>query len=406
VTLSRDTLYRSSFYFAFASAVAILLSIAASQVLLGLSLASLLGSRAKLRMPPIWLPLALFCAGTFLALAFSPEPMHGLPQVKKMFVFAMLLVIFSTVRDVVTARHLVLFWAVVGGAASCLGVVQFIRKVFQAAAQHRDFYEFYTPNRISGTMSHWMTFAGQEMVVLLMLLAFLFFAPRDRKHGWVWILCAFLLSTAELLNETRTAWLGIAAAAIWLIWSWKPWMLISVPAAVLVLALIPGGLHQRFVSIVHPGQTDSNSYRWLAVWTGIRMIEAHPLLGIGPDETKYHFRDWMPPDRPDPLPSGYYQHLENVYLQYAAERGIPTLLAMLWLLGMVIWDFSRRLRTLPPGRGNERFLLQGGIATVIGIMVSGLGEVNLGDSEVLTVFLVVVACGYVAVGGGPQARKI
>jgi len=29
-------------------------------------------------------------------------------------------------------------------------------------------------------------------------------------------------------------------------------------------------------------------------------------------------------------------------------------------------------------------------------MVSGVFEVNLGDSEVLTVFLVVVACGYIA----------
>ena len=30
-------------------------------------------------------------------------------------------------------------------------------------------------------MSHWMTFAGQEMVVLLMLLAFLLFAPIGKR---------------------------------------------------------------------------------------------------------------------------------------------------------------------------------------------------------------------------------
>lgn len=406
VNLSRDALYRSSFYFAFASAVTILLSIAVSQILLGLSLAALLWSRAKLRLPPVWLPLACFCAGTLISLAFSPEPMHGLPQVKKMFVFAMLLVIFSTVREAVTARHLVLCWAALGGAVSCLAVGQFVTKVFQAAAQHRDFYEFYTANRITGTMSHWMTFAGQEMLVLLMLLAFLLFAPWDRKRVWIWVACAVLLGTAELLNETRTAWLGIAAAGMWLLWGWKRWMVLSVPAIALVLALVPGPVHQRFVSIVHPQEADSNSYRWLAVWTGVRMIEAHPLLGIGPDETKYHFRDWMPADRPNPLPSGYYQHLENIYLQYAAERGIPTMLTIVWMLGMVVWDFFRRLRTLPTGRGNERFLLQGGIAAVIGIMVSGLGEVNLGDTEVLTVFLVVVACGYVAVAKTKPAATI
>jgi hypothetical protein len=42
-------------------------------------------------------------------------------------------------------------------------------------------------------------------------------------------------------------------------------------------------------------------------------------------------------------------------------------------------------------------MLHAGIATVIAIMVSGLFEVNLGDTEVLTIFLVVVACGYLAV---------
>jgi hypothetical protein len=37
-------------------------------------------------------------------------------------------------------------------------------------------------------------------------------------------------------------------------------------------------------------------------------------------------------------------------------------------------------------------------------MVSGVFEVNLGDSEVLTVFLVVVACGYLAVEGAEPRR--
>ena len=127
------------------------------------------------------------------------------------------------------------------------------------------------------------------------------------------------------------------------------------------------------------------------------MIAAHPLLGIGPDETKYHFLDYLPPDTPKPLPPGFYQHLHNFYLQFAAERGIPTMLMMLWMLAMIVYDFFHALQRLPPGQSDERFLLNGGIATVIGIMLSGLFEVNLGDSEVLTVFLVVVACGYVAV---------
>src|SRR5437868_9943445 len=92
---AREQLYRAAFYLAFASALTILISITASQTLLGLSLASLMASRHNLRLPRIWLPLALFLAGTLLSLITSPEPAHGLPQVKKMFVFSMLLVVFS-----------------------------------------------------------------------------------------------------------------------------------------------------------------------------------------------------------------------------------------------------------------------------------------------------------------------
>ena len=58
----------------------------------------------------------------------------------------------------------------------------------QARALHVPFYTFYVDQRITGTMSHWMTFAGQEMVVLLMLVGAvlfgtaLFWAMRRRAN--------------------------------------------------------------------------------------------------------------------------------------------------------------------------------------------------------------------------------
>ena len=83
-------------------------------------------------------------------------------------------------------------------------------------------------------------------------------------------------------------------------------------------------------------------------------------------------------------------------MQYAAERGIPTTLVMLWLLIQIVVDFRRGLRGLPPGRDDRRFLLHGGIAVVLAVLAEGFVEYNLGDSEVLTMFLVVTACGYLA----------
>jgi O-antigen ligase len=124
------------------------------------------------------------------------------------------------------------------------------------------------------------------------------------------------------------------------------------------------------------------------------------LLGLGPDVVKLHFRDSVPADIPRPLPDGFYGHLHNIYLQYAADRGIPTMLMMLWVLVQSLVDFTRGLHKLPRGPANRRFLLCGAVAVILATMVEGVVEYNLGDSEVLTMFLVVLACGYLALEPG------
>jgi putative inorganic carbon (HCO3(-)) transporter len=158
----------------------------------------------------------------------------------------------------------------------------------------------------------------------------------------------------------------------------------------------PDVIQQRFTSILMPTSRDSNDFRRVTWRTGLRMIERHPWLGLGPEMPRIHFDEYVPADIPRPLPVGSYIHLHNIYLHYAAERGIPTLLAFLWLMGRILVDFWRGLRALPPGRSDRRFLLHGGIAVVIATLVDGVANMNLGDSEVLTMFLVVVACGYLA----------
>jgi O-antigen ligase len=126
------------------------------------------------------------------------------------------------------------------------------------------------------------------------------------------------------------------------------------------------------------------------------MIKAHPLLGLGPEQVNRQFKKYVPTDIPQPLPTGWYGHLHNIYLHYAAERGIPTMLMLVWMLLTIVRDFQRALAS--PGIGDEaRSFLRGAVAAVIAIMTTGLFELNLGDSEVLILFLAVVSCGYVVV---------
>jgi len=400
MTPSQPVLFRAAFYIAFGAAVSILLSIAVSQILLGLALAALLFSGAKLRLPPIWLPLVLFMAGTLIALALADHPAAGLPQIKKFYVFLMLPVVYSTIRDRVSVRWLFLSWGAVGAGTAVWGVVQFVHKMGQARTLGKNFYEYYTSERITGAMSHWMTFGGEEMFALLMLAAYLLFgAERSFRRLWPWFLCAGLLLAALVLGETRSIWLATLAAGLYLIWAWKRWVVGLIPA-LLALAVFAGppSVKDRAFSFFKPRkEIDSNEFRLVTWRTGLRMIEKHPWFGIGPDGPSVEFNDYVPADIARPLPAGFYGHLHNIYLQYAADRGIPTMLLMVWLLLKVLFDFWRALRKLPPGPADERFVLRGATAVVIATMVAGFFEYNLGDSEVLTMFLVAIACGYTAV---------
>jgi O-antigen ligase len=294
-------------------------------------------------------------------------------------------------------RWLFLSWAAFGSVSAGLSFVQFARKVQQAHAAGSSVYNYYVGERITGFMSHWYTFSAEEMFVLIMLASFLFFAPEARKRMWLWIAVAAVSSLGLLLAETRGVWIATAVAGLYLLWFWRRWLVMVMPVVVVAgLLLSPNVIRERFISILRPSSLDSNDFRKVVWRTGLQMIERHPVFGLGPEMPRIHFNEYVPADIPRPLPVGSYMHLHNIYLHYAAERGIPVLLVFLWLMGRILWDFWNGLRTLPPGRDDRRFLLHGGIAVVIATLVDGVANMNLGDSEVLTMFLVVVACGYLA----------
>jgi putative inorganic carbon (hco3(-)) transporter len=388
-------------YLAFGSAVTILFSIAASQILMALALAALLVSGTPLRLPRIWIPLGLFLLVTLVSLAFSGDIAAGLPQVRKMYVYSMLLLACSLFRGMRMVRWLFLAWAGVGALVAARGLAQFAGKVSEAAALGRRFYDYYEPERITGFMSHWMTFGGEQMIVLLMLLAYLFWSPAARRRGlWFSILCLAALCAGLLLGFTRSIWLATAVASLYLVWFWKRPLVAAAPLALLIgFFLAPDSLRARVSSISRPGDYQFRLVTWR---TGLRMIEAHPLLGLGPEQVSIQFQRYLPPDAPRPLPSGWYGHMHNIYLQYAAERGVAATVILLWMLFLMIFDFAKALRRLPAGRDDRRFVLHGAIAVIIALMVAGFFEHNLGDSEILTMFLVVAGCGYAAAEKEPD----
>ena len=390
---------RAPFYLLCGSLVSILFSIAVSDMFLGLSLAALLLSSERLRLPPIKLPLALFVAGTVVSWLASGHIRDGTPQIRKFFVFTVLLLVYSTFRKISEVRALALIWAGVATLSAVRSLFQFAQKYQEAQDQHRNFYEFYVGSRITGFSSHWMTLGGEEMLVLLFLLALLFFSMERRWKAAGWFF-AVLLALSMVLGFTRSIFLlGFPVGLLYLLWFWHRWLVAAAPVVALIAFLVaPAALKERVISIVQPhGQMDSNEHRSITRRAGMEMIRAHPLLGLGPEvmNNPAVFDHYVPADIPRPLPVGWYGHLHNIYLQYAAERGIPTLIAMLWLIGKILWDFATALRA-KPANPEARFVLHGAIAVILAILAEGFLEYNLGTSAVLLLFLAVVSFGYIA----------
>ena len=373
-----------------AAAVAILFSIAVAQILMGLAIVAVAYARLPLRWPYRW-PLAAFFAGTLLALALSPDPAGGWPQIKKFFVYLMLPLLASTLGNEGDARRLLYYCLGAGVLSSLWSFVQFGRRWLEAGALHVDFYRYYVAQRTTGFMSHWQTFGGQMMMVFAVALALLLFAPeRHKKQLWAVV---GIVGSALLLNETRGNWIGAALATVYLVAKARPRLVWKLPLVLAALMVVPP-IRDRAVSIVVPhGELDSNQHRKVTWRTGIEMVRAHPWFGLGPEQIKKQFDSYVPADIPRPLPEGWYGHLHNNYLQYAADRGIPTALCFCWFLWAMVsswWKLAAQSEAGP------RAVLEAAIAAWLGVVVSGMLEWNLANTEVLHLFLVVAAAASVA----------
>jgi putative inorganic carbon (hco3(-)) transporter len=384
---------RAAFYLTAAAAVTTEISIAAFQILMGVALVLLIRARVKFRWPAAATPLAAWMAWTLVSLVAHGQFHAGFPQIKKFYVYLMLFLVAAAVRTVGDARTIVLGWAGAACLSAAWSMEQFVRKFHTARVAHVNFYLAYIGARITGFMGHWMTFSGQMMMALLLILALLLLSREPQGKRWL-AAAACLVAAALLAAETRSMWGGAAVGAAYLLWFKRRWLILAIPVTLAVVLLTnPFDARERVISIVHPhGEIDSNDHRALLRRVGWGMIQAHPWVGLGPEEVGPNVARYIPADVLRPLPDGYYGHLHNIYFHYAAERGLPALAALLWFFIQALYDFARALRLQAPGEAH--WFLHGAIAVILAFMLAGYFEVNWGDSEVLAMLLAVVGCGY------------
>ena len=379
--------------FTFLAAVSSFLSIAVSHTAHAIALVLLIARGTKLRWPPIAGPVCAFFGWSVISALFSGDPLAGWPQLRKVFVYSMLITVYTVFATRQDARRVVHGWAAAAFASVLVAFGQFVYKWELAKEAGSDFIAYYEGARITGFLSHWQTFSQAVLLAFVALASYVLFARSARSHRMVWLAIALTIGLGLALAYTRIVWLAMGIVGLYFAWMINRRLLWLAPITLVILAFaVPESMQQRALSAANLAENSNRIIMWRAGWT---MIKERTWFGIGTGRMAEAFPHYIPDDV-DELPPGYYGHLHSIYVHYAAERGVPALLALLWLLGKVLWDHGRALRRAPPG-GDDRYLLHAGVAATIAVLTVGLTDLTLGDSEVLGTYLILIAVTYRAV---------
>lgn len=256
--------------------------------------------------------------------------------------------------------------------------------------------------RAMGFYGHYVSYA--EALQLIASLALGLFICQPVKKGRVGILLLLMLLGilfALLLTVTRASWLAFLVSGAVMIVVGMSRRMILLAAACAIPLIIAGAImlqQKRHVGLL---DTKDASITWRqTVWReGFALLRSKPrhiLIGVGMDSIKWHWRQWGLFDQGN-IPIG---HMHSNLLQIALERGIPTLIVWLILLGvyaLTLWrTFHRLTREGNLGTGwlapwMDRGIVLGALGGLAGFLFSGLVHYNWGDSEVIMIFYFLMA---------------
>jgi O-antigen ligase len=349
--------------------VAASIKIALANILLGLAsllwLAALVRGLARRPRASILVPVAAYAVVSVLSALLSTDPRQSVANLADLCTLVLVPMTMSLLNHDRWHRLLTLL-ALVLVVSSAFGLAQYtlVENPLQL--------------RIRGLANHYMTFSGWNLVVTLLLLGQVFFAPGRRSL--LWGMPAGLGLATLLLGLTRGAWIGLATGILLALAIGRPRTLVLLPlAAPILFFVVPTAVLSRAASTIDMKNAASRE-RIHMLRSGLRMAHDHPVLGVGPGLVQPKYAELRPPEAPSRIP-----HLHINVVQIAAERGSAGLLAYLGILGAFAihaWRFSQN------AQAPARPMIIGCLMAVGGVTAAGFFEYNWGDAEVWIVTLV------------------
>jgi len=422
-----DSLLRAQVALLAVTAASATVSVFAAQV--GLALVGLIHIVRTVRREtrgfalPIDAAVGAFAIWTFMSAAFAPSPIAATESAKKLVLFLLLYFAAEALRTD-SCRELLLDAMLMGGLAlASLAVLQFAFLGYDTMeTRPRSFLGHYMtasgviaillivaverilamrrPLEVTrGALAVCAALVGISVAVMLAyrtgvvpmeierfgILAVGLLATRRAWQGLSWpdaslsnalaLALAPIAGLALLLSRTRSAWIGVVCGLGVLAAIRRPRLLLFFPGVLGIILLVsPSALVDRLT--ISDASSRDRYYMWQA---GLDMIMDKPVFGQGTGMIlavypKYRWQGAPNPNAP---------HLHNNFIQVAAERGLPCLVFLCWilyLLGREAWRV----------RGVSRYgpLV---LAVLAATLSSGMFEYTLGDSEILMLVLLLSA---------------
>ena len=249
-----------------------------------------------------------------------------LPLPKSHWVTYLSMVILFFIVLVVVDSLERLRWVLLSASASLALASLYVLRDWQT---YHAMYRDYRPGWVVGDPNYF------TVNVLLFIPTTLLMAqqPRPRWQRWFCLGCFVITLLGVWVTASRGGFLGIVACALCLIWRSKQRVRnLAVIAAVvlLVTAVSPNSPIQRFR---HPtaGDEQSADTHVALMHAGLRMMLAHPILGVGLDNFRMSVANFVGLDemlRMDRV----NRVAHNSYVEIGAEMGIPALLCFLAII--------------------------------------------------------------------------
>lgn len=325
------------------------------------------------RTTPLHAPVGAFVLLSILSCAFSTLPSRSFIQIKGFGTFLLVVFIAALLDDEADVRLFVDVWRVTALYLVLRGLVEWL-----AGADNLH-------ERVAGGLSVYMTYAGLLLVFVPLLGARALSGGRQASR----VADALVASAGALaiaLTLTRSAYIGLAIGLLVVLLAARPRLALAAPLGIaLFFVLMPVAVRERLMSATNPRDVTMNDR--VAMWkTGATMIQERPVFGVGPGRVKvlypvYRVKGWV---------ESWPGHLHNNVVMIAAETGIPSLLAYLWLVGSF---FAAALRLVRASARGEplRGVTLGAIGAMAAVFTAGIFEYNFGDVEVLMATLVVAS---------------